>query len=126
METMNKPEGKANTIWRIQFNRDFTPIANEAIIKEQLAAVVRTVDDHFDSWVDANRNDPDYPNFYEEYSTMRNILNKIDSEREDVMEMIDEAYIDFVTYPNIDMVEDLVIETLQPIIDAYNEALNLM
>lgn len=123
---MNKPEGKANTIWRIQFNRDFNTLQNWDIIQKQVAQVVRTIDDHFDSWVDANRNDPHYPHFFEEYSTMRNHLHLLDGEKDDALEMLNILYDNISCDLDIEATEWNVIQTLQPIIDGYNEALNLM
>ena len=126
MDTINKPQGKANTIWTLQVDHQLNTLTNWENMQAQVAQVACLVDDHFDSWTDINRNDPHKPAFFEEHKTMRNYLQRLEADKEYALRKLNERYDNINDWVDMVFAEAEAIRTLQPILDMYNEALNLM
>ena len=120
------PATPINPTWAVKFDKSINTLKNWDRIQAELVHTACLVEDHFDTWVAYHKDKDIIEDFNWEHAFMARFLCRMETERNEMLERLNEAYDNVTSEECIANVEAQVVEEINMHLDALNEALNLM
>lgn len=120
------PATPIHPVWEVKFDRSINTLKNWDRIQAEVIKTASIVEDHFDTWVEYHKDKDIIEDFNWEHAFMARFLCRMETERDEMLERLNEAYDNVKSEGCIANVEAQVLKEVNQHLDGLNEALNLM